>query len=385
MEKGTKRTKSNMEGLEPKMINSESERKMRENLMSLEVKKINNHGEVDIGGDPTFLALKNESTYMMATDRRGMKLILDTEEIYSEKLPNHSYDNLKGIVYADHLDCFFFAVNGKIYRKDVDDQPFFIFMDSIGSKYEHYRLRYSTINKKMLMLASGKLSVIDLDEKRFEFRFVNSLEAKTENFVLFGEQEDKVISASEEGDLFFHVIDYKRKKLLFSNHYKIEMIDDIDEDSVDEDGNEIWRGRDYTITSSLAVSDSNDHIIIEVGKDDDHTYFCSRTIVFKVEGSILVKKAVLVINDVMIYPKLAMACCGCFGSHILWVGVGTDEHNGAGDVQIYDYNTDSEKLRELKEKSVEHHEDWPKEIHRMDDRFYYTGRRGRVMALTVSY
>ena len=106
---------------------------------------------------------------------------------------------------------------------------------------------------------------------------------------LFGESEDKLVSITHDTYLMLHILDYRRRKILSFSRHKME---------------------DREKFSSLAVSDKNNYILVELFS------YNSKMVVFKVEGNLLVKKAVL--NDtVSLDLNSAFGFCGYFGSHLL--------------------------------------------------------------------
>ena len=178
MEKGAKKTKSNLEDESQTEIDPSSEDSFRQEKIGLKVEKIkNNYEQGTFEYNITKLALKSETTYLIATSfsySGRIQLILENTEIYSGNLTSQESKGVSGLFYASHHDCFYIITRiGKIYKKDIDDQPATLYM-SLPSDHVSFLLypdcmRYSKINKKMLMLTdSRQLSVIDLDEKRVE-------------------------------------------------------------------------------------------------------------------------------------------------------------------------------------------------------------------------
>ena len=77
--------------------------------------------------------------------------------------------------------------------------------------------------------------------------------------------------------------------------------------------------------------------------------------------------------------KYALEAFGYAGAHILWVGLS----NAHGIAQLFDYDTEAGYFRELKNKRLAHEEADPARLVRLQDIFYYTGDRGKLMKLTV--
>ena len=112
-----------------------------------------------------------------------------------------------------------------------------------------------------------------------------------------------------------------------------------------------------------------------------------RMVMLKIEGDSLVKLASIVRKGVGILRNRVLSCCGYCGTHIVWVGLtsGIREKNRDGSLQLYDYDILTGELTELKEKRMFHKEYHPKGLHRVGDEYYYTGRKRRLMKLSINY
>ena len=78
---------------------------------------------------------------------------------------------------------------------------------------------------------------------------------------------------------------------------------------------------------------------------------------------------------------MSLRCLGYFGKNILWIGL---SDNTIGGLQVCDDDTEKQELKELKDKRVDHQEVEPQELHPLGNKFYYTGRDGRLMSVNLS-
>ena len=357
MEKiSAKKTKPNPKNPRSVERSSATQSEFREDRLFLKFDQINSNEESGIlHARENYLALKNENTYLIASELDRLKLVLNYREVYSDDLPPHK--PLFSVIYIEHLDCFFLSLLGNLYRKDIDDKPPYIFLELSEPFFALRHLRYSKMNRSLVsfFLQRG-ITIVDLDIKKVEIIAENDLGGIVVDCKLFGEKENMLVSISEETDLGLHILDFRRRKILSSNRYKIQETEK---------------------RSSLGVSDQNDYVLVGVSENNP------KLIVFKVEDKRLVKKALLFNRYSLERTRnTGFGCCGYFGSHILWVGF---EEWGLARARVYDYDTKMMKLRELKSKSVPIGQSNPTDLYCIGNRFYFTGERGSFMRLTVNY
>ena len=223
----------------------------------------NYYEEGFIGTRETYMAMKNEGTYFIETVERGYKLIKDSIEVYSEKVGE---DELGCSVYATPLDCFlFFLHDDKIYRKDLNQKPPSLFMDlsSLDINYCFDKLFVSPINKRLFAVSYSQIMIINLEQKRVEIR-LDQFGQDFFEFCLFGSQHNNlVVTTLEGGYVSLFIFNCQMRKLVRHSQYKIDLA---------EDGRET--------VNTLAVSDQNDHLYVEVWKDFE---YCSKMIIFEVK------------------------------------------------------------------------------------------------------
>ena len=241
-----------------------------------------------------------------------------------------------------------------------------------------YRLRayfrYSYLNDRLIINDHGDLTVVKLEPEKGTEEFKIEIVAKRSrsdskieddlpyiaDFRLFGKQEDRVISITSKGHLILSKLDYETKEGSVLSEFGIELIKERTKRSL-----------------LLAVSDRNKYVLVGM-EEFRRLGGYSRMLIFKVIEDTLVKMNEIDEYEQDILPKIALECYGCTAHHTLWVGLTTGKD---GIVQLYDYNSFTGEFRELKDKRIPHQEFRPMRLHRLDGKFYYTGRRGRYMRL----
>ena len=318
-----------------------------------------------IGGFLTYIALKSPSSYMIGTWGQGLKIIENEAQIYSEQLPN-IYASLADMIYIKPLDCYLLDHDEKIYRKDIDDKPPYIYLDLTCNIRAGASFRYSEIHERLVIIKDwDRIAVVNLQNKEVEIDVEKTIGHNIEDFKLFGENEDRVVSIADDGYILLYSLNYSKKTGALVGHSLVEMIEERDEKP-----------------SSVAVCDKNQHVLVDIGKKESPRV-CSRMILLTLNEDSFVKKAVII--DQLshgIGQKYALECHGYVGTHLIWLGLSTDDN---GFVQIYDFDTESGELEELEEKRVNHQEFHPFKILRLGNGWYYAGGHGQVMKINLSF
>ena len=349
------------------------ERLSKESLPNKELKLENFKVAVDlvrdcqeeglIGTFGTVVALKNQSSFLIGTYTKGLKLYESGVQVYSGAFPL-KYGPLRDMVFIPPLNCYFISYRNKTYRKDINNKPAYVCMDFRSGWREGACFRYSQLNQRLIINKDfEKISVVNPKTRKLEIVFKKTTIGKEiADFRIFGENQDRVISLTRDGFVLLYNLSSPYLRGVVS-YNQINLIAERDEDCM-----------------SLAVCNKSSFAIAEIAQCDEKN-ICSRMVVFKITGDSLVKKAIIDQSHLQIAYKYALDCLGYAGKHILWLGL---SKNKDGFVQVYDYDTESEGLRELQDKRVDHQEDWPAKLHRLDSDFYYNGDFGKVMKLSVT-
>ena len=315
-------------------------------------------GLVGGGGHSTFLGIKAPDSFLIGTREKGLTLMDKGSQVYSEVLPGDRY--LSDIVYAPHVNCYFLALNSKLYRKDINKRSPYLFMDFDCGWRWGACFRYSNLNQRLITNKNQRnISVLNPKTRKIELVMRKSVGKWIGDFRPFGENEDRVVSVAEDGHVILYSLTagFERGEV---GSCKINLMDRRNEHC-----------------RSLTASDRKEYILVEILGSCDMSQ-CSRMLVFQVVGDVLMKTASLDQYYQDVGRKLAMECFGDAESHILWIGLSNCE----GFVQVYDYDTETRELVELKDRRVTHHEYYPYKLHRLNGKFYFTGSKGKLMYLS---
>ena len=185
-----------------------SEKKIQNPKLHLQT-VINPSDEKLIGGRGTLLALKNHSSFLIGTSKKGLKVVEKGTLKYKDRLQW----NLIDMIYAESPDCYFLLYNESIYRKNIDDEPPSIFL-KIGCELQIGKsLQFSNLYEK-LVICNNKVSIsaINVHTKEIEIDLPKKRGFGISFFKLFGEREDRVISGTSDGYVFLARLDYPTKK-----------------------------------------------------------------------------------------------------------------------------------------------------------------------------
>ena len=327
----------------------------------IDVKK---HKQAGIIGDSwTFIALKDTSTYMLATRGKGLKVIRNNAKLYCYKLPAGA-QLLLDMIYVRYLDCFFMQCGTKLYRKAIDNRHPEPYMDLVTGERVAGSLRCSDLNRRLIVNKEGKnIAVVNLETKEIEIDIEKKKGNKIADFQLFGEFEDRVAAITKNGYLLLYKIDFEKKVGFVASQSKIRLM---------KDG---WREEGCT----LEVCDKNRHVCVAIEEMD--RFRSSRVIIFAIKENHFVRKAIIDQQPQKLGYQLVIRCYGYVGNHLLWIGFSLN-HNGISFV-VYDYNVLSEELSELKMKRTLSQEKVAVTVQRIDNSFYYVGMSGRVIRLKI--
>ena len=344
-----------------------------------------------IGDNYTFLAMKNSDSYMLATCDVGLLLIENRKRTYST--PSKSrFGDVMDAIYIPALDSYLIAYNYQLFKKDINDQPPYLFLDVQCGVRLGACFRYSNIHSKLMIneitiydkrrdqmnyerlpdinevnqdkeKVRNKISVVDLKKNKKE----PELSVKKEfgldiwDFRLYGKDQNQVVAVTEDGYIILYNFYFKHRLSYLLDKCKINLDDERDE-----------------CATSVAVCERNEYIFVDIAKRH-FSPLASRMVVFKISDEKLDLKASIDQFEGRIGWRFGFDCFGYFGSHIMLVGLSWKR----GRLQVFDYDTKEKVLRELEDKQVGHGERFPVKLNRLGDKFYYTGDFGKVMSLSV--
>ena len=325
------------------------------------------------------IAFKNLKSYMIGLIEKKLVIVEDGAEIYSQKL-DMEFPYLDTAAYIEPLNCYLLNLQSKLYRKDIDSNPPYIFMN-LNCGMSGGKLIYLEKHKRLIMRVGKSISAINLETKEVEFESFRSIGEGIISFQLLGGEGAKqnLVSLTYDGYALLHELDFEKKLGHVVGYYNLEL------DRLKKQGGSI-----------LAVCPKKEYILVEEGEfGGSHLSYrrpasYSRMVLLKIEGTNLIKKAELVIRSQTIRKKTALKCCGYSGRHLVWVGLTTGiewprESKREGIIQLFDYDIVTGELKELQSKRVSHQELSPMDLQRIGGHYYYTGGNGNLMKLSINF
>ena len=222
---------------------------------------------------------------------------------------------------------------------------------------------YSKLNHKLIAVSHFRnIAVVDLKNKRVDFKITNSDLLSIVDTKLFGRKEDKLAFVSFDCKICLFLISYDLKSKRTKSSYLIE-------------------GRDER-GMSMAVSDQGEHERLLVGVSDHNGAYSSRLIIFKVEGHLLQKTASIIDQKGQgVDCQMALSFYLSLEKSLFLVGLSYRD----AFIHLYQYDSDSEKFRELKEKRIRHSGARLCEICHFGGKLFYGAQNGCIQEVRASF
>ena len=371
-QKELKRTKANPGDAEegPEAARTRLEAKIAN--LALEVVEVKQdparRDEEALGEEQTLLAAKNGTSYLIATQNRGIEVVEGSKPLYRKTDQNSDFFNdfeLSDVVYAASIDGYLISANKKLYRKDLDEKDPYEFLGrEVGS------LAYSEAHNSVVVSVEGGsgLGVVDLATKKLKILEIENgdseaVETKIGSFRLVGDDQEHVVATTFDGRVLLYSL--KAQKQVFGVDLNLKP---------EEAKNTI-----------LAVHGAKPLAFVAVKQATDSP-FATRILVFEisVENQKLTQKASCDLLEAQIGALSALEHAGDAGdSRILLVGVGIEQ----GLLHVFDLNLADFGLTEHSEKRAELDEDGTLQLVKVGDAgngFLYTGgSEAKVLHLRV--
>ena len=328
----------------------------------LEVTQIDQLQEEDLKGDQsTFLAVKTDSTYMIGTETEELKVVNNGKQVFSGRLPEDA-QYITAMTYISLLNCVIIHTDYGTYRKDFDDQPPYFFLN-VPCAQASKKSSFSSENNRLLVAKRFRgLAVVNMRRRQREIELNQGYYGTIIDFKIFGKRVTKVVCLTWKGDILLYIFNFALKKICAINRAKVDRIVERNE-----------------IGLSIEVCEKGEYILVEISDVDEG--FCSRIIIFQLKTHIFKKVKIVDLYHQKIGYHDALKYVGYSGKHIYWVGLSCGD---SGFAQIFDFDTETGEFTELEEKRIDHQEREPERIIRLGNQFYYVGRNGKVMRLTIN-
>ena len=303
---------------------------------------------------------------MIATENCKIRIIEEGLEIFvGDSDPDSVIKGLNDIIYCRNIDFYLIYQNNKIYKKDIDGNLPYLFLDLIcGPKFGH-RFIYSDIHER-LIIAKDKItrSSINLETKEIEIEIPKSEGDSIVHLELYRKDQDRVVALTKDGYLFASELDFSKKQGEIITVISIgHMINKLEE------------------AGTVVVCPRSRYFFVEVYMNDPEFHFCSKMIIFSLKNETFQREAVFCnYGHYYIGCKAVMNCLGYFKNTIVFMGLTLMKGSYA---QLFSYNTDTKEFEEMKEVRVKHQEFDPFKMTKVGNSFYYTGRWSKIMKLTV--
>ena len=317
MEKGAKIGQVNDSGVSKTEKNSYQanpnlQPKFKENDIKIVVKEIPFPGTPNkylrFTNNLTIAAFQSPTSFAIVKSRTVLIIVQNSTEVYSDELTRASGLFLD-IIYIDHLNCYLLIYKDKIFRKDIDGTPPYLFMDLDCQFGDASCCKYSKFNQKLIVVKDFEnVLIIDLNKRRAEIEIRPSDPMKICRLVLLGRAENKIVFITLLGKICVYTINYDLKKICGKQSHQVQLIDERME-----------------FCLSLAVCEKKSYILADFFSRT--AIKSSRMILFKQEDYSLTQLAVLdelqMTQDAEIH--IIFECWGVVGKHVLWVGLSKGE------------------------------------------------------------
>ena len=312
-----------------------------------------------IGDNWTFLALKNEKSYLIGSLLTGMKLIEGGSIVYKGEVPVKG-KRLHDMIYVPSLNCYFFDHNHRLYRKDIDNKaPYFYMKIRFGCLIGR-SFKYSDINDRLIAVTRKfKISVINLAAKKTEINLVKNFGDYIYEFQIYGAKQDKVISLTKDGHIFLFKIDYEEIVGETKGFHHISLT-----------------RKDEEHRLSLAVSPDNKYCFVQA------SYSCGKSVmmVFRLKSGSLSYMTRLSSSRSGILSNTLLDCFDYFGQYLVVVCLTGSE--GLASFIVYD--TKAKELSYGEGEKGRIGENFPLKFKKLKNNYFYTGYLGRVIKLSIN-
>ena len=318
-----------------------------------------------LGGQPTQIAFKNESSYAVGTYDKGLIIIQDGEEVLRSEL-NAPDNQILEIQYCQVLDCYFLNIKCRLFKKDINEEPPYPFL-GLWCPFEYSKsIRISNKNKRMLVKAGGKkLAVVNLLRNQVEAYISPGTILKC--FEIFGKNENRLLYLRGSRSIALYNLNLKQIKVISKCSYRC--------------------GGGRESCTFIAVDPKNHFVCVELGILAPNV--CSRVMLFKIGPNSLAVMG-------SIYPfheghnigwKSAFTGVGQINREIVFLGLSMADEDKL--VQVYRYGSkpDADKLQfeEVEGCRVSHQEMDPTSFQKVGDYFYYTGYHAKIMRVKIGF
>ena len=166
-----------------------------------------------IGDFWTHLAIKSSTSYLLGTNKKGLHLVNESTIVYSKKLPENCM-KLWDLIYVKKMDCYFLCMNSQLFRKNIDTNEPYLYLDIKFGNREGASMRYSEeCNRLVVDLQFHHIAVICLEKKTTEVYLNKNFGGPIMDFRLMRESLKSlgVMSSTQDGFIFMSKFEIELK------------------------------------------------------------------------------------------------------------------------------------------------------------------------------
>ena len=150
-------------------------------------------------------------------------MIEENLEVYPARFPEDKIWFVD-LIYIDHLDCYLLNYENKIYRKDIDGEEPYLYLDLDCGYKNGKSYSYSKIHPKLIVINNlYDITVANLERKQVQI-LIQTGHDSIEDFQIFGKRENHIVWATYEGLIRVCSISYDLRKICTMHRHKIELI-----------------------------------------------------------------------------------------------------------------------------------------------------------------
>ena len=398
----------------------------------------NHYCEGNFGGSETIIAAKDENSYLLLTKQKGLKIIESGTVVYriprgsitfsipwplSRRKKRNVYENIIFAIYIKEINRYIIWTKSAILRKRSDSsEPSLLFKSDQDLSYGYGSLEYNPLfeyclHHNKLVVLSGyekklfSLNTIKYNEKAENMIERNYLEVEAHrscdeknpiglamqtavNFKLIGPNQDYAVLFCEGRQLNLIKLDYEKDVAEFTQRLEVQPCDQTDTDR--ENGHNL----------SVASYEQEDLIFVELVENLSGHKRTTRIVVYTVKHESLFMKTQLIffnnakfyaLKKFVVYPQIVDDNLLLFGvseppegssMRIFGNPWGKEWQEKVEDMgptgMFFSYDLKKDKLKELKEKTVDLEEKNVAKVDLIGNNFYYTGKGAKFMRLSLS-
>ena len=310
----------------------------------------------------TFVAFKNPSSLLFGTYSKGIVLVENGSLLYCKMLGKEA-EQVREITYINHLNCYLLKSNYKMYRKDIDEKPPYLYMDISCGFCPGSAFRYSNFNQRVIMIQEFyNLAVVNLERKQVDIQVKGKQAVIIYDFLVFGTEENKLAYITKDNSIHLCTFNYDLKKICGKDRHLIQTLDGSEE-----------------LARAIGVCGQNKYLLVSL-QDDAATFESSRIMVFAANDHSLVNVATIDEQDSYHREISAFGFLKYYGTHALWAGLSIDC------IRLFDFDTESFEFRELVEKRICNERDMSVfKSQTIGNKFYFTGSFGKIKAINLAF